>query len=210
MISKNTLYLIIFCFFTFTQFACGQTGNNLENTKIETEITKGDVRAENLQKLINTVKESISNNDVGKIKNLIFFPKEIEKTNPEQAKRFREKGLAQTQQEIDQAKAEGFKFEIHFGDSKEIIESENTLFSFIPTKSVIRIEKSSQAKDFNGNNIQSGRYEMDGFELAVSENNGQDWYLWRGTPEFFKMVFPEASKKITFPKRQTEPVFYPE
>jgi hypothetical protein len=207
---KGFLFLALFCIIAFTQISCGQTKSVEKNTQSNTS-NSAEVKNEGLKKLITETQQAFSNNDFVKFSNLIFVPNDIVKNAPEEAKKFREQGLMETKQQLSQAREQGFDFEVKFSEPKEIIKSEkNMSFSFISTKSIIRIGKDSQARDLNGNIIKSGRYETDGYELAVSEDNGQNWHWWRGKEDFFKMLYPEAAKKVVFPAKQMQPTYYPE
>lgn len=195
---KIAAFLII-VFWLALCAARGQTPTS--SVKVDTENTASEVRQKNLKKFADSLSRAFADDDYEKLADLLFIPKDFADADSDEERI--EKELALVKHMIEQTKIAGMKFTVRIKSPRNIIGIGNKLFSIVPQKTIIVVDKNSAIKDGKGQIIPGGRYQSSGYLLAVSNDEGESWRFWNEvSKENLEREFPETTGKIKLPEIQ--------
>jgi hypothetical protein len=202
---NSNLQLLVFLILAFFQLAFGQDLRQIKAPKTE---ATSDVRYDNLVKNLNDLNQAFLANDFNGLVSFMFLPNSFLKTHGKLTKKRKAIMAAAAKKEIDTTKANGFTPGVKLEKPGKIIAGDRKLFSLIKKTTIVTVAKG--AKDLNGEPLPPGRHELNGFNIAVSSDNGKTWFFGeKVTRELFKAEFPEAAKLVVLPIEQPI-VFIPE
>ncbi len=192
---NSNLQLFVFLIFAISQLACGQSSRVLTEQKTESAT---DIRYDNLLKNLEELNQAFLKKDFDKLVSFMYLPKSFIAANGEMTEEKKIRLVAAVKEEINSQNASGLKLSVKFEQPEKIVVGDRNLFSVIRKTTIVTVVKG--AKDVNGESLQTGRHELKGYNIAVSEDNGRNWLFWeKVSPEMFKADFPEAAKSIVLP-----------
>ncbi|GEO11121.1 hypothetical protein [Segetibacter aerophilus] len=108
------------------------------------------------------------------------------------------KMISVLKKEMDSWESQGIRIDsVSVGDVSKIVKAGNELHSLITQRLVMKVP--------------GGRMVKNSFLLAISPNNGANWYFLDTaplTPDILKKLFPNFNKEIVIPTKE-EPVMIP-
>lgn len=196
---RITLVFSIAFFLLPFHSANGQT--SVSSPKTARKNVAENARQKNLKKFIDTLNQTLAADDYEKLAGLIFIPKDFETDSSDEEKR--EKEIIAVRQMIEQTKTAGMKFNIRMGSPRKIIGINDELFSVVPQKTIVVVDKNSAIKDGKGRIIPGGQYESSGYAVATSKDDGKTWRFWSEvSKENLEGEFPGTIDKIKLPEIQ--------
>lgn len=158
-----------------------------------------EFQQKNLEKFVNALSGAFAEGDYKKLTDLFFIPKDFADVDSDAERR--EKDFAIVKQMIEQTKIAGMKFIVQTKSPRNIVGIGGKLFSVVPQKTIVIVDKNSVLKDAKGQKIPYGRYEASGYLLAISNDNGKNWRFWNEvSKENLEKEFPETNGKIKLPE----------
>lgn len=160
-----------------------------------------NARQKNLKKFIDSLNQALVVDDYEKLADLIYIPKDFETADSGEEKR--EKEIIAVRQMIEQTKTAGMKFNTRVASPGKIIGISGKLFSVVPQKTIIVVDKNSKIKDGKEQIIPGGRYESSGYAVAISKDDGETWRFWNEvSQENLNREFPGTIDKVKLPEIQ--------
>lgn len=168
-----------------------------ENSQYQTKANK------NLEIAVKEFQAALSEKDFEKLANLMVLPDSSENEDSFSKAEKREKEIAVLKQLFEDTLLSGMSFKTRLGQPKPIENINGELFSIIPQYTIVKVEEKGNSGSGSNSNVAAGEYKGTAYYVAISTDKGGSWKFWDGLlTDSFKEKFPEAGKKIRFPKIQ--------